>query len=738
MSFKFSTEGVARASARRKWWVIGVWVVGLVLALFLARQFLDDALTNSQDFTNKPESIRAFDLLEERGLRGDGDGEESEPQEIVIVQSETLTVQDPAFQAMVEKITAELVALGPDRADDVTNFYLTGAPTLVSRDGGTTLIPFNPGRDFGDTLETVLANGEGSGFTVVVTGDATFNYEFEQIAADDLEVEYTIGIPAAIIILIFVFGALLAAVVPVVLAVACIFIGIGVTAVIGQAWPFSFFVTNMITMMGLAVGVDYSLFVMSRFREERKKGAAKLDAIALAGGTAGRAVFFSGLTVVLALLGMFIVPLSVFRSLGAGAIIVVIISVLASMTLLPAILGVMGDKVNSLRIPLPRRKAAAESSSAGGFWDWMTRRVMAQPVLSLIIVVGILVAAAVPAFTINTGQNGVSSFPDEMQSKRGFEILTREFTFGIATTPASIVVDGDIDSQGVQDGIARLEGLLAADGLFTFEQVLVNEARDLAEIRAQVNGDPNADTVVQAVRKLRSDYVPQAFADSGAEVLVTGLTAANIDYFDTTTDYMPIVFIFVLSLSFILLTVVFRSLVVPIKAILMNLLSVGASYGLLVLVFQHGFLADFLGFTTVDVVEAWIPLFLFSVLFGLSMDYHVFLLSRIRENYDRTKNNTDSVAEGLRSTAGMITGAALIMVAVFSAFAAGELVMFQQFGFGLAVAVFLDATIIRSVLVPASMKLLGSANWYLPKMLNWLPEVRVESREEQVLQPQSD
>lgn len=625
------------------------------------------------------------------------------------------------------------------------NYYMTGAEPFVSKDCHITLVPFKPkGGDlderadnFGPALAAVREYSQDPDFKTIATGELAFNEEFQQVAEKDLSLEFKVGLPAAIVILVVVFGALLAATVPVALALVCILVALGLTALIGQAWQLSFFVTNMIAMMGLAVGVDYSLFVVSRFREERAKGVEKRDAIGIAGATASRAVLFSGMTVVLALFGLFIVPLSIPRSLAAGAIIVVVVSVMASLTLLPAILGLMGDKVNALRIPLVGRRAS-EQGNRGGFWDWVSRGVMRQPVLSLIVVVGLLVAVGIPAFGIETGQNGVSTFPDGLESKEGFEILNREFSYGLATSPASIVVVGDINSPQVQAGIEKFKDRLAGDEYFTYSDTRVSETGDVADIQARVNGDPNAEDVVAAVRRLRDEHVPAAFAGVNTEVLVTGVVAANIDYFDTTSDYMPIVFVFVLALSFILLTVVFRSLAVPIKAILMNLLSIGATYGLLVLVFQHGFLAGFFGFTQVDVIDAWVPLFLFSVLFGLSMDYYVFLISRIRENFARTQDNTESVAMGIRSTAGLITGAALIMVAVFSGFAAGDLVMFQQFGFGMAVAVLLDATIIRSVLVPASMKLLGKANWYLPKVLNWLPELRVDAEKTQPEPAQSD
>ena len=332
---------------------------------------------------------------------------------------------------------------------------------------------------------------------------------------------------------------------------------------------------------------------------------------------------------------------------------------------------------------------------------------------------------------LNTGFNGADTFPDELQSKRAFQTLEQEFSFGVAA-PTEIVIDGDVKSESVQAGIQRLMDLLTADADFSVEPTIRdNEAGDIALLTAYIHGEPSSDQAVDALARLREQYIPEAFERQGvqATVPVTGLTAFSSDFFDVAGQYTPLVFAFVLGLGFMLLTVVFRSIVIPLKAILMNLLSVGAAYGLIVLVFQKGVGADLVGFQKAEVIEAWLPLFLFSILFGLSMDYHVSLLSRIRERYDQTHDNAEAVAYGLRATAGLITGAALIMVAVFSGFAAGRLARSQQVGFGLAVAVFLDATIVRAVLVPSSMRLLGRANWYLPSALRWLPDLRVEAEQ---------
>ncbi|MGH2576737.1 MAG: MMPL family transporter, partial [Actinomycetota bacterium] len=521
-------------------------------------------------------------------------------------------------------------------------------------------------------------------------------------------------------------------VIPILLASFAIATAMGITALVGTAFSFSFFVQNMITMIGLAVGIDYSLFIVARYREERLHGRDRLEAIGHSGATANRAVFFSGMTVVLALLGILIVPTTIFRALAAGAIFVVLVAVGASMTLLPAVLGLMGDKVNAIRV----RRKAGRVEAGTGFWDRASRIVMRRPVVSVVLGAGFMILLALPYFSIHTGTSGVSTLPDDIEAKQAFVLLEESFAGGLAE-PAQVVIDGDIASPAVQTALTDLQESMAADDRFgPAGELEVNQAGDLAALPVPFKGDIYEDDSVEALRDLRGEYIPAAFDGVEANVLVGGETAFNVDFFDLADTYTPIVFVFVLGLSFLLLTVVFRSIVLPVKAIILNLLSVGAAYGLVVMFFQEDVgpsfvkdIAEALNFPQVQAVEAWLPLMLFSILFGLSMDYHVFLLSRIRERFDFTQNNTESVAYGLRTTGGLITGAALIMVAVFAGFAAGRLAPLQQMGFGLAVAVFLDATIVRSVLVPSSMKLLGNLNWYLPRWLEWLPKLRVEGRE---------
>jgi RND superfamily putative drug exporter len=723
----FSTSGLARASARHPWRVLGMWLVLIVFA-GIAASSLGDVLTTDSDFLNEPESVKGENLLEER-LRG-----EEPVTETVIVRSQDATVDDAAFRSVVEQTTADLRAMD-GAVESVSNFYESGNDAVVSEDRHTTLISVTMAGELEDAekhadeyLATIEAR-RGDGFEVYTAGDVSISEEFNTTAEKDIQTAEVLGLPIALIILVVVFGALVAAGIPIVLALVSIFVSLGVTALVGRAFELSFFVTNMITMIGLAVGIDYALFIVERYREERRHGIAKLDAITIAGGTASKAVVFSGLTVVLALLGMFLIPTTIFRSLGAGAVIVVLVAVFATLTLIPAALSLLGDKIDWPR----RRKYDAATVAAQarydaetihkGFWGRITRVVMAHPLIAMSLALTLLIGAAIPYFGLDTGQSGIETLP-ESDVKTAFTILEEDFYAGVLA-PVEIVIDGDASDPAVTSGVDALVAEIDQSGEFGPATVETNDAGDLTLVSAPMASDANSSESYTTVSWLREDAIPAAFSGADAEVYVSGDTAFNDDFNTLIEDYTPIVFAFVLGLSFILLTLAFRSIVVPAKAIIMNLLSVGAAYGLMVLAFQDGW-GEFLGFQQVSTVDAWVPIFLFCVLFGLSMDYHVFLLSRIREHYDQTHNNRESVAAGLQSTAKIITGAALIMVAVFGGFAAGELVMMQQMGFGLAVAVLLDATIVRSILVPSAMALLGDRNWYMPRWLHWLPDLRVE------------
>lgn len=733
------TQLLAQISARRPLVMIGAWVLLVVVALGVVGQLLGSATTTELRLSGSFESEKAATTLER--LSGG-----PEPiNEIVVIQSDRFTVDDPEFAVKVGTVFAEITALGDDIvAQGAQNYYIVNAlapdlaKNMVSADRRTTIITVPMAGDFDEAsvnveklIDLVGEADADEDYRVLVSGAASVSFETNEFSTHDLEQGERVGVPVALLILLALFGAVVAALIPIGLAIVAIVIALAIVAVIGQFFDLVFFVTLMITMIGLAVGIDYSLFIVSRFREEMDRGLEVREAVARAGETAGRTVLFSGLTVVIALCGMFIVPMGFFQSLGLGAILVVIVAMAATLTLLPAVLALLGRRVDYLSIPFFRRRGSVDTAEhqEHGFWERTTRVVTKVPWLSFVIVAAPMVVAIVYYFEIETGLNGVEALPDGSVTKEAFFVLEEKFAFGLAS-PSDIVIEGDISSPEVQGAIQELTGLLVADPRFPIPPIPGQaSSNEIAVLKLALPGHPTGDDAVELMSVLRDEHIPAAFAGVTAEVNVGGQSAASAEIFDVVDRYTPIVFTFVLGFSFIVLLLVFRSIIIPIKAVIMNLLSVGTAYGLLVLVFQKGFAADLLGFQRADVIDAWIPLFLFTILFGLSMDYHVFLLSRVRERFDQTGDNAEAVSYGLRSTANLITGAALIMVAVFGAFASGKTIINQQVGFGLAVAIFLDATLVRSVLVPASMEMLGRGNWYLPSWLSWLPDLRVEAEE---------
>lgn len=715
------TERLARAAARRPKRTLAIWGAAFLISIGAIAALLPSALTSDADVTNTPESRQGYEVL-----RAKLPPPKEFVNELVVVRAPGRDVTtDPEVKAAVADLVAEIEATRATMS--IQTFYAGGDRTLVSDDKDATVIALGMGFDGEEGIKRVIEaveRADAGPFEATITGEFTAEEDFTSISNRDLkEGELFFGLPASMLVLLLVFGAVVASLIPILLAIVAITVALALVAVVGQAWELSFFVVNMLTAMGLALGVDYALFIVSRFREERGRGRAQLAAIEAAGRTASRAVLFSGSAFVIALTGMLLVPDTILRSLAAGAVLVGITAVAVATTLLPAILALLGDRVDALRLPFIGR-----GSGEGRFWGAIVTRVQRAPVLSLLAAVGILVALALPALDLRTGSAGVRTIPDGYASKDGFLALKREFGVGTVDA-ATIVVDGNADAPEVAAGVERLRAAIAADPEFRDPDVSIGPNRDITVVEALVGGDSRDEAAVRAIERLRSDVVPAALGGTGARTYVTGETAEILDYRSLMSSWLPLVFGFVLSLSFLLLTIAFRSIVVAAKAIVLNLLSVGAAYGLLVLVFQKGVGNELFGFARVDAIEAWLPLFLFSVLFALSMDYHVFLLSRIRERYLETGDSSAAVAAGVRSTARLITGAALIIIVVFAGFASGELVMFQQMGFGVAIALFLDATLIRSVLVPAAMELLGERNWYLPSWLEWLPHFEIEAAE---------
>jgi putative drug exporter of the RND superfamily len=715
------TERLARASCAHPWRAVAAWVAAIAVSLGLVGVLLPGNLTSNGHLSGNPESERAEVAFFQRFPP-----DRNVLDELVVVRSPRYTVDEPAFRRFV----AGLVRQGSETGVVANAFiyYKTGDRSLVSADRHATLIGIQRSADVDPLLAVVERNDGRDGFRVSITGEGTLDHDFNDLSQHDLKSgELRIGLPAALIILLLVFGTVVAGLVPLLMAIIAIIVALGLTAMVADAFTLSVFVVNMLTGMGLALGIDYALFVVSRYREERARGIREHDAIAVAGATASRAVLFSGSMFVVAMVGMLLVPSNVMRSLAVGAIAVGITSVTAALTLLPALLGLLGDRVNALRVPWIGRNVGSTEARESGFWAAIVSRVMRRPATSFVLFAALLLAAASPVLGLRLGASGVSTMPDRLVGKRGFEALARDFPRQ-STSPVLIVVQGNVRSPEVRAGIARLRADLAQNPAFGGAgSVRIAPSGDLGAITTVIAGDKTGDRALDAVRHLRSVDIPDAFAGvPGTQVLVGGDTADNVDFINAMNYWLPLVFAFVLGLSFLLLTLVFRSIVIAATTIALNLLSFGAAYGLVVLVFQHGVASGLLGFQKIDTIEAWVPLFLFSVLFGLSMDYQVFLLSRIKERYDQTGSTATAVREGVSSTARLITGAALIIVAVFFGFAMGDLVMFQQMGFGVAVALLIDATIIRSVLLPAAMTMLGEWNWYLPQWLEWLPRIEVE------------
>jgi uncharacterized membrane protein YdfJ with MMPL/SSD domain len=712
------TQRMAAASSRRPRRTLAIWGLVVVVALVLAG-------TSLKGLTTTPHVVGATQSSQAETLYNQVVGSANQkPSDVIVVSSKSSTASDQDFKVFVGRLEAE-VGTSPGITNVVANFA-SGSP-LVSDDRHAALISLRAATD-ADIKPVVhavqSANGRG-GFSVAVTGDHTVDNDFSTLATSDLRHgELDFGLPIAIVVLLLVFGAVVAGLMPVLMALLSILVGLGIATLVGEEFHLSTFVVNMMTGMGLALGIDYSLFIVSRFREERARGLDKEAAIQRMAATASRAVLFSGSTFVVALLGMFLVPTNIMRSLAAGAVIVGIVSVAAALTLLPAMLQLLGDRVNALRLPIVGKRIGNSGSGESRIWRNFIEAVLRRRVVMLTLAVGLMVVVAVPLLGIHVGQSGVATLPNSLPSKQGYLAVQRYFP-NEDPYPVEIVADGgDASTRG---DLSKLESILAENSRFGSGTIEASTNGNILALTVPIRGDVVSSPDVAAVRQLRSDLIPSIFTGSRARVYVGGNTADTADYFSAVSAPTPYVLLFVLGLSFILLLLAFRSLVIAVVSIVLNLLSVGAAYGLLTLVFIHGVGASFFGFQKVAAIDAWVPLFLFSVLFALSMDYQVFLMSRIKERYDQTGSTTEAVVGGVASTAKIITGAALIIVVVFSGFARGQLDMFQQMGFGVAVALLLDATVIRSIVLPCTLSLLGERSWYLPRWLNWLPRIDVDS-----------
>jgi uncharacterized membrane protein YdfJ with MMPL/SSD domain len=525
-----------------------------------------------------------------------------------------------------------------------------------------------------------------------------------------------------------------AAGIPLLLALTAIFATFGLVALPSSIVPLDDTVYELILLIGLAVGVDYSMFYLKREREERAAGRSEEAALAAAAATSGRSVLISGLTVIIAMAGMFLAGIQGMSAFAVGTIIVVAVAMLGSLTVLPALLCWLGDRVERGHVPLVGR--FGRYKTGGGLWCWIVTRVLRHPVVSVVVTGGILVALAVPALQLRPVQAGVETYPQSLASIQTYNRI--QAAFPGSEIPAEVVIKAQsIAAPEVQTAIAQLEERSLATGrMHEPITVEVNAAGTVADVSIPVDGAGTDAASEEALAALRDDVIPATIgALPNVEVAVTGLTAQSSDFTDKLKSAAPLVFGFVLLLAFGLMLVAFRSMVIAVKAILLNLISIAAAYGVMVLVFQHGIGKGILGFESTAGIDSFLPIFMFVILFGLSMDYHVFILSRIREAYDRGKTTEQAVAYGISTTAGVVTSAAIVMVCVFSVFATLSMLIFKQFGVGLAAAILIDATIIRAVLLPATMKLLGDWNWYLPKWLEWLPHLERADKGESVEAP---
>src|SRR5215208_480259 len=714
-----SPRGIAaragRWSARHKKTAIVGWLVFVIVAFMAGKMAGTQEPTDADSYDG--ESRAAAKIVDDAGF-SEASGE------MVLLQSKTLTAKDGQFRAAVKDV--ERAVSGESVVTNVVSPYDKGGQ--VSKDGHSALVQFDIKGDAEkaeDKIDPVIAAvdkvaASHSGVSIGQFGTASVAKELAESQASEQSRSQMLSLGVTLLILLVTFGALLAAAVPLVLSLTAVLATTGLVGLASQLVPTDSVTLQVVLLVGLAVGVDYSLFYIRREREERAKGRDKLDALDMAAATSGRAVLISGMTVIIAMAGMFLTGNTTFVGMGLGTILVVAVAVLGSITVLPAILAAFGDRINKGRIPLLRRRREARDSRA---WGWLVDRVMRHPVVAVVLAGGLLVALTIPAFGMQTKLSGTEDLPKDLSTVQTYHKVQAAFPSEAA--PATVVVKAaDLDAPQVKQAIAGFQQAIEKDAMFPGTiAVDVNPANTVAQLNVGLAGSGSGDAATAAVEHLRDDVLPATLDNvNGVTAEVGGQAAAEHDFNTLMKSKTPLVFAFVLGLAFLLLLVTFRSIVIPIKAIVLNLLSVGAAYGLLKIVFQDGKGEGLLGFESNGAIASWLPLFLFVILFGLSMDYHVFILSRVREAWQRGMSTEKAVAHGIKTTAGTVTAAAMVMVLVFAVFATESGLEMKQLGVGLAAAILIDATVIRGGLLPATMKLLGRWNWYLPRWLQWLPE----------------
>ena len=648
--------------------------------------------------------------------------------ELLLVQSRTETANSLRFRAAVGDPQYRLSQLPYVYA--IESPYTPANRSQISADGHSALTRFKiAGKQSvakeraAETLRAVEATQPAHPqLTIGEFGDASSDKQVSDSIGKDFRTALLTSLPITLLILLIAFGALVAATVPLLLGLTAVLGTVGIVALISHANAVDESINEVILLIGLAVGVDYSMFYLRREREERESGRSERAALAAAAATSGRAVLVSGFTVIIAMAGMYLAGAPTFSSFATGTILVVAVAVIGSLTVLPAILAWLGDRVEKGRIPfLSRRRWNAEES---GVWSRILNPALRHPIVAVVASVGLLVFLAIPAFSLHTATPGVETLPQDLGVIKTYNRIQAAFPGG--PIPAQVVVRADsVKSLPVIGAVNDLIARAAASPEFKRPiTTTVSPRHTVEEIDIPVVGDGTDSRSTAALARLRDELIPATIGRvPGATADVTGYTASSKDFNDTMKSHAPLVFVFVLSAAFILLLFTFRSVVIPVQAIILNLLSVGAAYGVMVWIFQEGHLESVLGFKSNGAIVSWMPLFMFVVLFGLSMDYHVFILTRIREAFDRGRRTDDAVAHGIKTTAGVVTSAAAVMISVFAIFATLSVLIFKELGVGLAMAVLIDATVIRAVLLPAAMKLLGDWNWYLPRWLEWMPRV---------------
>lgn len=708
-------------SARHPKLIIAIWLPLIVAAALITALFRDSLLFNWY-FLTDTDSVRGETLFYEKF----SDNKKTSD-EIIIFSSEKFTVDQSEYEKIVEETENKLQQIAPGKVKIVHGYYRipgflqkTVEGKLVSKDKKKTILVVQFDLSFSELKkyanEYKKAIESTNDFSLYSLGDYSADMEWVYLLKKDQESGEQLAMPLAIIILFLLFRTPWTAGIPLVIGGINIVFAIGLTVGFSAAiFNLSTFSLNIVSSVGLATGIDYAIFIIERYREEKGKGRDLFSAIQEVGNSASKAVFFSAITVLLAFSGLFLIPTTTFVGYGISAILTMFAAILVTMTLLPAFIALLDKKIKG--------KELIVSSNRKGILQIVSSFTLNYPVVSILISTGILLLAFSSSVNIKIGMSGADALP-ESKTKEGYQILSSNFTIGLF---APVRILGKIsESPQVTAEINDLVELIKNDKSISDDvKVLWSTNKDSVLIECTLEISPNEPAASEVIDRIKNNYISSKISNPGL-FYVSGISAKNKEFDDTVSARTIWVYFLVLMTNFVLLLVAFRSLIVPIKAVIMNLLSIGASYGLIVLVFQEGWGASFFGFQQRPNIETWIPPFLFSVVFGLSMDYHVFLLSRIKERFDKTGDNRESVLSGINSTARIITGAAMIMVVVFFGLALGRVVGSQQVGFGLAVAVFLDATIVRAVLVPASMVLLGKANWYLPRWLEWLPKISIE------------